>query len=108
MWQNNLWEITAQPNASWIWKSIMQMKEYLKIEMCYMVGNGEQISVREDPWIPSLPDYKPTPHETNPIINGVEKVAQLIYMHTGQWKRDMVRAIFDNASAESILQMKVE
>lgn len=81
------------------------MRQYLSAGMCYLIGNGMDVRIWEDPWVPSLPDFKPKPWDT---YFGVERpltVAELIDKDTGQWDRALVWSLFTPETAEAILKI---
>ncbi|CAL1375417.1 unnamed protein product [Linum trigynum] len=43
---------------SWIWSSICEAREVLKLGARKNMGNGRSIDIDNDPWIPTLPGFK--------------------------------------------------
>lgn len=62
-------------NPSFVWRSLMWGGELCIKGMCWRVGDGQNINIANDPWIPSLPHFK-----CNPVVfgNSNMKVASLI------------------------------
>lgn len=44
--------------SSWIWSRIKGCKDSLDKGMCYKIGEGSSVSIKEDPWIPDLSNFK--------------------------------------------------
>ncbi|KAF7811324.1 reverse transcriptase [Senna tora] len=42
--------------ASWGWSSLFEGKEALKKDLCWKIGNGLNVKIWDDNWIPSMPD----------------------------------------------------
>lgn len=76
--QGDMWSLSTCSNQSWIWKWILRVREGLKAGYCYSVGNGINISVWRQPWIPSLPNFQPTPNASALPLDGDLMVSALI------------------------------
>lgn len=53
--REDLWSALAGAKQSWIWKAILNRREIVKEGLCFLVGNGLNIYVWKQPWIPYLP-----------------------------------------------------
>ena len=53
-------EALDSPNSSYVWKSIMAAQPILNMGCCWRVGDGVDIKVLSDKWIPN--------HPTNGVI----------------------------------------
>ena len=94
---------TDSPAASYVWKSIMAAKPIL-LKGCYWrVGDGSNISVLNDRWIPN--------HPTNTVIHppGEEewewRVSELIDPNINWWRRELIVERFHKDDAEAILRI---
>ena len=69
-------DATIPPNSSFVWRSIMTAMPLLKSGCCWRVGNGDEIRIRKDKWIPNYPSNM----VLHPVAEAVEKcmVADLI------------------------------
>lgn len=77
-------------NPSYIWRSLLWSRDIIKKWLCWRVGNGQNIMVKSDPWIPGLPSYRCC--SNNLIIDGM-KVESLL-LRSGGWNEDQIRQIF--------------
>lgn len=46
----------------------MKIKPLLKLGSCFVVGNGQSISVWDDLWIPLIPGFKPSEVHPRSIV----------------------------------------
>ena len=46
------------PNSSYVWKSLMVAQPILNEGCCWRVGDGSNIQVTQDRWIPNYPTNK--------------------------------------------------
>lgn len=69
--------------SSWIWKSIMWGWDLLQQGIRWRVGDGENIKVWSDPWIPTSIGFKPLQGHTQ--INPQLRVSDLIDQHHHLW-----------------------
>ena len=61
-------DATLSPNSSFVWRSLLAAMPILKSGCCWRVGNGEEIRVRNDKWIPNYPSNK----VLHPVVEEVE------------------------------------
>lgn len=73
------------------WQSIMAGIECFKNGYIWRVGDGTQIKIWEDSWIPSSHNLKiQTPRRHNLVTS----VDELISPIDGRWDEDLIRSIF--------------
>ena len=90
-------------SCSWLWKKILNTRDLLKLGTCSIIGNGEHTSVWDDPCIPTLENFIPTPTIPNPT--NIHRVSDLISPTTHQWDRDKIFSNFDHTTAGKILNI---
>lgn len=40
----------------------MKSRDLVLKRSCFQIGNGASIHIQDDPWIPSMPNFKPVPY----------------------------------------------
>ena len=99
----NFLDASDVPNSSYVWKSLMAAQTILKKGSCWRVGDGTEIRVSSDKWIPN--------QVTNRVLfPPVEEewewhVSDLIDCRTNSWDREEVMSKFQRSDAEAILQI---
>jgi hypothetical protein len=89
-------------SSSFTWRSLMYGKSLLERSVLWRVGNGEEIRITKDKWIPDAPRH--------PIFPTVDipddlKVCSLIDESSRKWNKELVRICFSPADAECILNI---
>lgn len=87
--QVDFWEAECGHQSSWVWKSILKVKKHLDLGRCFVVGNGLDISVWSDPWVPNISGFKPAPLLPDQARLDF-KVSDFIDPSTGQWNRPLI------------------
>lgn len=93
-------EVVAQPGASYTWRSILLGRDLLKEGIVWRIGDGTSVRVWTDPWIPRGSSRQPATHQGHAIVS---KVSELINPVTDQWNEALVRMLFSEEDAHSIL-----
>ena len=85
-------EAPDSAKGSYAWHSILKGREVLKKGRRWRVGNGKDISIWGDAWLPSIS----TPRVNN--LMGIEfpevRVSSLINAQTQNWDVDLLQALF--------------
>ena len=89
-------------SCSFTWRSLMHGKSLLERGILWRVGNGEDIRITKDKWVPDAPC-----HPIQPVVQMPDdlKVCSLIDESSRQWNDELVRICFRPADAESILNI---
>jgi hypothetical protein len=87
--------------SSWTWKSIEGVKHLISLGACLQVGNGNNILVWEDPWVPDCLNFTPKPKEGSPP-NSSLAVSQLFNQDRLSWNEHKLRELFDPEDAQAI------
>jgi hypothetical protein len=90
-------------NPSPCWQGIMHGLELLKKGVVWRIGNGEQVRIWRDNWIPRG-DMKITANLTK---SRLRRVSDLINQEDHTWKEDTVRKIFMPHDAEEVLKIRL-
>jgi hypothetical protein len=98
--------LDAQPNSgmSYSWRSILKGVQLLKDGVVWRVGDGTDIKIWNDPWLPREGATKPITQRRNCLLT---KVCELIDPSTGQWDETLIRTIFCEFDASTILAIPI-
>lgn len=98
----DLINVALRKKASYTWQSIMAGVETLRHGYIWRVGDGEQIKIWEDPWIPQSPSRKVISPRGNNILS---RVSDLIDPTTGHWDEQLVMKTFWHVDVQRILDI---
>ncbi|GLT45911.1 hypothetical protein SLA2020_197070 [Shorea laevis] len=89
-------------HPSWAWTSILKGKEILHLGSRWNVGDGSEILIYEDAWVPTLPHFK--------VLSAPQAVS--LYSHVcdllderGNWDVHKLGNCFTNAECREILKI---
>ena len=88
----NWFKHQPSPMASWIWKSLESTKSILSKGACLMIGDGNNILVWDDPWIPGCEGFLLTPKERTTSTSSLV-VSQLITPDKSGWDMNLLKKI---------------
>ncbi|KAL5740942.1 hypothetical protein ACOSQ2_030122 [Xanthoceras sorbifolium] len=100
---SSFFDSTVGNHPSFIWRSILWGRDVLKLGTRWRVGNGSNILVYEDPWIPRPSLFKvfsPRVFPAGASVAGLLSVG-------GVWNEDLVRCSFLPEEAEIILSIQL-
>lgn len=83
--------------ASWIWKSLLQVRDIISAGLCWGVKGGADINIWCDPWIPSAVNFAPQLKQGMVISRHINRVKDLIVVGDDavqHWNEDLIRYIF--------------
>jgi hypothetical protein len=89
--------------SSYTWQSILAGHECFKLGYIWRVGDGTQIKIWEDNWIPGSYNMKVQTQKGNNLVSTVD---ELINPVDGSWDEDLVRSILA-LDANRILQIPI-
>lgn len=101
---HNIIETTPKKGMSYAWQSILKGVQLLKKGIIWRVGDGRNINIWKDPWLPSGITRRVT---TLKGRNLVSRVAELIDPVTNGWDNDLVCQTFNVEDAKIILQIPI-
>lgn len=93
--------IVRKRQDSWAWASLLHGRDNLKPNLCWNVGSGQKIDIREDLWIAS--GDRAVTHPNARIC----KVSELVDSNNCCWDVQKVKASFDPGLAYKILQTPI-
>jgi hypothetical protein len=88
--------------SSYTWQSIWAGIQTFKRGYIWRVGDGSQINIWDDPWVPCSPNRKIATRRGNIVYN---KVSELIDVETGRWDEELIRELFWPVDAQRILNI---
>ena len=86
----NLLAAGPKKGSSFTWQSLVAGIQTFERGCIWRIGNGEQIKIWEDAWIPSSPNRKIISSRGGALIT---KVSERISPVTEQWDEDFIRSI---------------
>jgi hypothetical protein len=95
-------KVGPKAGSSFTWQSILAGITTFKRGYIWRVGNGENIRIWSDPWIPSSPDRKIISPRGGAVYS---KVSDLIDPVSGQWDSVLLHDLFGAIDVHRILQI---
>lgn len=86
-------------NPSFIWRSVLEVRDVGRMGARRRVGNGEEINIINDPWLPCEDNLRVTC--VHPSLVG-KNVSTLFETGTLAWDKDLVLDLFNRRDAELI------
>ncbi|XP_015941361.1 uncharacterized protein LOC107466866 [Arachis duranensis] len=96
----SIWEAKEGRNASWIWKSLLEGRDFIRKKGRWSIGSGMEIDIWEDNWVAGMGKLRRYGEEQ------VRKVSDLI-KHGEGWNENRIREIFSGNIAESIIRTPI-
>uniref|UniRef100_A0A453D706 Reverse transcriptase zinc-binding domain-containing protein n=1 Tax=Aegilops tauschii subsp. strangulata TaxID=200361 RepID=A0A453D706_AEGTS len=93
---------SLKKGSSYTWQSLWSGIQTFKKGYIWRVGDGTQISIWDDPWVPSSPNRRVMTRRGNIIIT---KVSELINLESREWDKQLIRDIFWPVDAQRILNI---
>lgn len=102
---SSILQCSAKGGISYSWRSILQGVHLLKDGIIWRVGNGKNINIWTDPWLPRGSTRRPmTPHGSSILTC----VSDLIHPTTGTWDEQLVMDTFWPEDAKVILTIPID
>jgi len=99
---SNVLHAHSRSGMSYSWRSILKGIELLKKGIIWRVGDGEQIDVWDDPWLPRKSN-RFIKSRRGPIL--IRKVCELIDPITNRWDASLIQSMFCQEDANVILKI---
>lgn len=99
--QSDFWKAGKWSRPSWGWQSIVLGRDSIAPQVMWTVGNGQNISIREDKWLKSGTIGGPATRDEP------EKVGALIAQRDGKWNEELLRLLFDDQIVKEILETPI-
>ena len=88
--------------SSYTWQSILAGLDCFKKGYIWRVGDGSQINIWEDSWVPASHNLKVLTPRGHNLLTTVD---ELIDPVTGKWDEEMIKSMFWDIDANRILQI---
>ncbi|XP_042969022.1 uncharacterized protein LOC122301695 [Carya illinoinensis] len=95
----------GKASDSFVWRSFLSARHVLMEGMLWRVGDGTQIKVWKDKWLPSPSTFKV--QSPVRILNAEATVAELINPDIRKWNLNLIHAIFSKPEAKVISKMTI-
>lgn len=101
----SFWEASIEYNPSYSWRSIRGARKIVEEGILWRVGNGNQISLWKDRWIPSPNTYKVGSPQR--VLGAMVLVSELVDPHTQYWNPALIDNVFLPHEAEIIKRIPI-
>jgi hypothetical protein len=100
----DLMAVREKPGISYSWRSIVRGIQALKKCLIWRVGDGTNIDIWHDPWLPSGITRRPITPRGRTVVN---KVTDLIDPTTGKWDKELIEGLFWEEDVKQILTIPI-
>lgn len=90
---------------SYVWRSVFAAKGIINKGSRWCIGNGREVRVWEDRWIPSQNTFKvvsPRPQDSD-----IDVVVDLLNKESGSWDANLVTSTFLSHEANTVLSIPI-
>lgn len=101
---NKLLQAKLKSGSSYTWQSVLAGLDCFKRGYIWRVGDGSQINIWNDNWIPSSHNMKILTPRGNILVSTVN---ELISPIDGRWDEQLIRSLFWPVDAHRILQIPI-
>lgn len=99
----SFWDAKPLSTSYYIWASTLKSRDFLHGNALWSVGDGSQINIWQDPWVPIMPNHQVSGyHFAN---KWVSSVCDLINRENFSWKENLILLLFPPHEAAAILKI---
>ena len=98
-------DVREKPGISYSWRSIVRGVQALKKGLIWRVGDGTQIDIWSDPWLPDGITRRPVTPRGHTLLR---RVSKLIDPVSGDWDRALIQSVFLEEDVARILCIPVK
>ena len=102
--RSDILHCVPRTRISYTWRSILRGAELLKDGLIWRIGNGENVKIWEDPWLPRGTTRKPVTPRRSCLLT---RVSELIDPTTSEWDEKLICDIFWPEDAAEILRIPI-
>nr|XP_027060751.1 uncharacterized protein LOC113687311 [Coffea arabica] len=100
---SSIFKCKVPNNASWMWRGLMEAREFVEQGVRRRIGNGRSTQIWNDKWIPDATNGRVTTKRQ--LDSSPHKVDELIIQK--RWNRILVFQLFNEVDAERILSIPI-
>lgn len=100
----DLLKVEEKKGISYSWRSIVRGVQALKKGIIWRVGDGSNINIWQDPWLPKGVTRRPITPRNRTILT---KVSDLIDPLTGTWDKELINDIFWEEDVKHIMAIPI-
>lgn len=102
--RNSFLDAPDKSNISFCWRSLLATRQVLRFGMAWRVGNGENINLWTDHWLPGN-----QPYIQSPVVPGFEnaKVKLLLANDGGHWNEQMLSVLLSNEDQQLVRKLPI-
>lgn len=98
----------SSPNCSWIWRDILLSKKLILQGACHTVSINSTLRIWDDPWIPTLPHFKPTLNPHNALsTTGFNLLRSLMIDGSNLWNISLLIELFPPEVVKEIRKITI-
>jgi ribonuclease HI len=101
--RSNFLEANVGYQPSYVWRSMICAKEVMELGARWVIGDGKQVKIWSDSWLPEQSKLKVWSTPLNEVIDA--KVCSLIDTDLKMWKKDVIINTFNEYEAQQILNI---
>jgi hypothetical protein len=102
--KGDLLKAKLKPGSSFTSQSVIAGLETFKRRCIWRIGDGAQVNIWEDAWIPTSPSRKLVIPHGNTLLT---KAAKIIDPNTGLWDENLVREFFWEVDVNRIIEIPI-
>lgn len=91
--------------SSWVWNGIRSCVSSLHKGLCHTIRRHSAVHIREDPWLPNLPNFRPPISlEIPPYLRFV---SDLMNVEQTAWNQPLILSVFPPSLSKVILSLPI-
>lgn len=91
--------------SSWVWNGIRKCETSLQNGLCHTIRKHSTVNIREDQWIPDLPNFRPP--TTLDIPPDLRFVSDLMNTDQAAWNQQLILSVFPPSLSKIILSIPI-
>ncbi|GKV53935.1 hypothetical protein SLEP1_g60446 [Rubroshorea leprosula] len=101
---SSFFDVRKASHPSWVWTSILQRRDLVQLGVRWNVGNGQDILIYQDKWVPTLPGFKVTSLSvTNSLLSYVYELLD----HEEEWDVTKLNTCFSSEECRELQKIPI-